>query len=130
MLVYYLAAVRRYCRSCVGKLALYQPPSEGARWSGLFASSDSLSSLGRLTGAGEFVSLSQWGTLSLGAVTGNNSFFVLNQSEFEQWGFASDDVLRLCPPGSEALASLGVYGKGRRSRRGTGCRGLSLSPWR
>lgn len=59
MLVYYLAAVRRYCRSCVGKLALYQPPSEGARWSGLFASSDSLSSLGRLTGAGEFVSLSQ-----------------------------------------------------------------------
>lgn len=35
-----------------GKLALYQPPSEGARWSGLFASSDSLSSLGRLTGAG------------------------------------------------------------------------------
>ena len=53
MLVYYLAAVRRYCRSCLGKLALYQPPSEGARWSGLFVSSDSLSSLGRLTGAGE-----------------------------------------------------------------------------
>lgn len=105
-----------------GKLALYQPPSEGARWSGLFASSDSLSSLGRLTGAGEFVSLSQWGTLSLGAVTGNNSFFVLNQSEFEQWGLASDDVLRLCPPGSRHLRRLAYTEKdeGAAAERGAG----------
>lgn len=104
------------------KLALYQPPSEGARWSGLFASGDSLSSLNRLTSAGEFVPLSQWGTLSLGAVTGNNGFFVLNQSEFEQWGLGSDDVLRLCPPGSRHLRRLAYTEKDERAavERGAG----------
>lgn len=105
-----------------GKLTLYQPPSEGARWSGLFASSDSLSSLGRLTSAGEFVPLSQWGGLSLGAVTGNNGFFVLNQSEFEQWELGLDDVLRLCPPGSRHLRRLAYTKKDERAaaERGAG----------
>lgn len=105
-----------------GKLALYQPPSEGARWSGLFASSASLASLSRLMSTGEFVPLSQWGTLSLGAVTGNNGFFVLNQSEFEQWGLASDDVLRLCPPGSRHLRRLAYTEEDERTavERGAG----------
>ena len=42
-------------------------------------------------------------------------------------GFASDDVLRLSA-GLEALAPLGIYGKGRRSRRGTGRRGHLFRP--
>ena len=55
-------------------------------------------------------------------MTGNNSFFVLNQSEFEQWGFASDDVLRLCPPGSRHLRRLAYTEKdeGAAAERGAG----------
>ena len=81
-----------------------------------------------------FVSLSQWGTLSLGAVTGNDSFFVLNRERQEvrgQWGLASDDVLRLCPPGLQRhLRRLAYTEKDEGAAAERGARGLSLSPWR
>lgn len=84
----------------------YRPSEPGARWSGLFASKGSLGSLESLITQGRFVSLEQWGRVALGAVTGNNSYFVMTESEKKSWGLIESDVVPLSPPGSRHLRRL------------------------
>ncbi|MEI6985859.1 MAG: N-6 DNA methylase [Rhodospirillaceae bacterium] len=50
-----------------------------------------------------FVSLKDWGSTYLGAVTGNNAYFTLSSSDLATHGLSENDCLRLLPPGSRHL---------------------------
>lgn len=106
-------------------LAMFSPLHAGARWSGLFATKDSLQALARLQEDGLFGSLEQWGRIALGGVTGKNSFFVLSASEKEQWGLLDSDVAPLCPPGSKHLRRLSYTAAAHRAACAEG-RGVYL----
>lgn len=85
------------------EVSRYEPGAAGSRWSGLFASGASSRALEALRASGDFPSLSEWGRIALGTVTGCNRFFVLSTSEVEAWGLEKTDVVPLCPPGSKHL---------------------------
>ena len=88
------------------RVASYRPHGAGRRWSGLFASRESLQSLEWLGAQGAFAPLGQWGRIALGAVTGRNGYFVLSEKEARRWGLGAGDVTPLCPPGSKHLRRL------------------------
>lgn len=50
--------------------------------------------------------LADWGTTYLGAVTGENKFFCLSDSEVATAGLEERDLLRVSPPGSRHLRGL------------------------
>ena len=58
--------------------------------------------------ASAFSSLSEWGRVRLGAVTGANSFFALSQEGARDHGLPPQDLLPLCPPGSRHLRGLSI----------------------
>jgi adenine-specific DNA-methyltransferase len=53
-----------------------------------------------------FTMLQAWGETTLGAVTGNNSYFALTDSRVAHLGLRPDDLLPLSPPGSRHLRRL------------------------
>lgn len=76
------------------------------RWSGLFASKEALESLRFLVSEKWFSSLEDWGTISLGLVTGNNSYFALTDEAIQAKSLPPDDLVDLCPPGTRHLRRL------------------------
>ncbi len=85
-------------------------PADGSRWSALL-------------NAGEqpacdlpesFCRLSEWGRVSLGAVTGDNGFFTLPQARLAEFGIDERDTLPLVPPGSQHLRKL-TYGPAQKA---------------
>jgi adenine-specific DNA-methyltransferase len=58
-----------------------------------------------LSGEG-FSILHHWGETSLGAVTGNNSFFALTWEQVKERGLSRNDLVRISPPGSRHLRGL------------------------
>ena len=59
-----------------------------------------------LRDAKHLVSLADWGTVRLGAVTGANDYFCLSADEADRLGLGEDDVVALCPAGSRHLRGL------------------------
>ncbi len=88
------------------RLVSFQPPEQSGRWSGMFAGNTSLQALASLASTHAFVELEQWGTVSLGAVTGKNDYFVLSQAEAKRWQLTERDVIPVSPPGSKHLRRL------------------------
>ena len=84
------------------------PEADGARWGGIAVPKTALDVLSRLESEGLLCPLSQWGSVSLGAVTGANSFFALSKTAVEENGLNDDDVIPLCPPGSKHLTVFDV----------------------
>ncbi len=87
----------------------YVPPSPHERWSGIFAPKDAKDSLSLLLGT-SFVRLEEWGSISLGAVTGCNSYFAVSARTISEYGLTEEDVLTLSPPGSRHLRRLALDG--------------------
>lgn len=83
----------------------YAPRSRAERWSPMLAPAEARRSLESLL-AHDFCPLETWGTISLGAVTGRNSFFALTKTEVEQLGLSRESLIPLCPPGSQHLRRL------------------------
>lgn len=105
----------------LGVSVRYSPESPSARWSAGLVSSDARSALDDLMGE-EFCRLDSWGKISLGSVTGNNSFFVLSDDDLHEWGLGKKDVVPLSPPGSRHLRKLALTNsdmkKHRRANKG------------
>lgn len=80
-----------------------KPASNGERWTNVLAPDTSLTIVQRLIEDGYLVELKEWGRLSLGSVTGCNSFFVLSKHEVEELGLVDGDWIAACPPGSNHL---------------------------
>ena len=78
----------------------------GQRWTTALVSDEATQALHRLTSAGTFAPLAAWGRLSLGAVTGNNKYFLLSPSTAHELGLTAEDTIRVSPPGSSHLRSL------------------------
>lgn len=81
-------------------------PKVGQRWNGALTPEPADTALHELLRAGVVQPLSTWGRLSLGAVTGGNSYFALSPAEVSSLNLAAQDVIPISPPGSRHLRSL------------------------
>lgn len=81
-------------------------PVDGSKWSSLLrAGAESFA-----VDADSFCTLGEWGRVSLGAVTGDNQYFTLDEGRIHLHGLTERDSIRIVPPGSQHLRSL-VYGQ-------------------
>ncbi|MGB7962798.1 MAG: N-6 DNA methylase, partial [Propionicimonas sp.] len=78
----------------------------GERWTTALVSLEAQQHLHQLAAAGALAPLSRWGRLSLGAVTGNNRYFMLSPEQARDLGLASTDVMPVSPAGSSHLRAL------------------------
>lgn len=85
----------------------YQPPSLGDKWTGaLVRGGEAQVALDALTSSASFGVLSDWGRVALGAVTGNNGYFLLTPSQAAELGLREDELVRTSPPGSRHLREI------------------------
>ncbi|MBD3783001.1 MAG: N-6 DNA methylase [Micrococcales bacterium] len=84
----------------------WTPPDPGGKWTASLLTEDALSVYTTVAGATGWSTLSAWGETSLGAVTGNNSFFTLTDDRVKSLGLGRDEVVRISPPGSTHLRGL------------------------
>ena len=83
----------------------FYPKSPTDRWSKGFVEPSTIQQLDNLEGRG-FCRLDDWGQISLGSVTGSNSFFALSEDQMTRWKLSDEDTLPLSPPGSSHLRNL------------------------
>ena len=84
----------------------WRPPQNDAKWSAALIAGESLDLYRELTDCGDFVPLSGWGDVSLGAVSGNNSYFRIPPSSAAAYGLRSCDLVGVLPPNGKALRGL------------------------
>lgn len=82
------------------------PVSAGDRWTTALVSAQASASLAQMVDRGTFVPLSEWGRITLGAVTGNNRFFTLSPAEAREHGLRPSDLVPISPAGSTHLRAL------------------------
>lgn len=80
----------------------------GERWNASFVSTGAHDLLRSLADEEAWSPLSDWGRLSLGAVTGNNQYFTLSPDRAAELGLASSDVVAISPAGSSHLRALSI----------------------
>lgn len=78
----------------------------GERWTTALVSLEAQQHLQQLDAVGAVAQLSTWGRLSLGAVTGNNRYFILSPERARELGLASTDLVPVSPAGSSHLRAL------------------------
>jgi adenine-specific DNA-methyltransferase len=86
----------------------WHPPSRDGKWSAGMLSSDGLAAYARATNHKGFGLLEDWGSTTLGMVTGNNKFFGLAPAKVDELGLEPSDVVLLSPPGSRHLRGLSL----------------------
>lgn len=67
-----------------------------------------------------FATLSEWGGVDLGMVTGNNKYFTLDRDAVRRLGLRESELLRISPPGSRHLRGLAITEKGWEELRNQG----------
>jgi len=100
----------------------------GERWTTALVSAEAQHDLSRLADVGWLSPLSQWGRISLGAVTGNNRYFTLSPAQANEWGLAASDVVPISPAGSSHLRALSITRAGHASLGKAGARTLLFRP--
>lgn len=80
----------------------------GERWNAGFVSTDAHDLLRSLADEEAWSPLSDWGRLSLGAVTGNNQYFTLSPEAAGELGLTRRDVMAISPAGSRHLRALSI----------------------
>ena len=81
-------------------------PTGGEKWTPALIPADALRVYRQLTTSSEFSRMIDWGETYLGCVTGNNAYFTLSVEDAAKHGLASDDLLKISPPGSRHLRGL------------------------
>lgn len=140
-----LLHARGYGEGSTGSLVLRQvqdadslrAPSRETRWSPLDASQKWTPSLvaeeavavtQSLVEREDVGPLSEWGKVSLGAVTGANGYFALTAARVAELGLSARDLHRLSPPGSSHLRQLVLDDAAMRRLDATGQRTWLFSP--
>ena len=80
-------------------------PSESEKWTPALVARDTFTTYQMIVDEG-FEELSKWGSVYLGAVTGNNKFFSLTVEEASENGLSQSDMIRISPPGTRHLRGL------------------------
>lgn len=105
-------------------------PKADEKWTPALISGPNLESYKKLsTGAG-FSPLLDWGDTYLGAVTGNNGYFALRRSDIARRRLASEDVIRISPPGSRHLRELNFTAEAWESLANADARCFLFYPYR
>jgi hypothetical protein len=85
----------------------FHPSSAVEKWTGALVKGDvARQLLASLHEGGAFTELSDWGHVSLGAVTGNNGFFMLTPERANALGLGASELIRMSPAGSRHLRSI------------------------
>jgi adenine-specific DNA-methyltransferase len=79
---------------------------EPRKWTSALLESHEIETYERITHGTQFSELVAWGRPYLGAVTGNNRWFALNDAEVGRLGLSMDEVVSISPPGSRHLRKL------------------------
>lgn len=85
----------------------WRPTDRGGKWTSLLLPSAVRDALGVVSETSGVGTLGDWGSTSLGMVTGANNFFTLSDSRVSEMGLKASEVLPLSPPGSAHLRGLG-----------------------
>ena len=89
------------------KSTTFSPLHAEYKWTGaLVQDVAGPAALDALMKASEFAPLSDWGRVALGAVTGNNGYFMLTPERAQELGLGPDDIVKTSPPGSGHLRSV------------------------
>lgn len=78
----------------------------GERWTAALVSAEASHHLSHLAAQRAMVPLTEWGRLSLGAVTGNNRYFTLTPEHARELGLLRSDTVAISPAGSSHLRHL------------------------
>ncbi|MCE9683736.1 HsdM family class I SAM-dependent methyltransferase [Halomonas alkalisoli] len=81
-------------------------PRDEEKWTPALLSSQAFSLYEECISQGQFEPLSNWGSIYLGAVTGNNKYFTLTQNEAARLKIPKKDLVKISPPGSRHLRGL------------------------
>ena len=84
----------------------WTPAPEETKWTSALAAGESFDFYNELLDSQEFVPLSRWGTVHLGAVSGNNTYFRMSKDQADRLSLGPSDLVDVLPPGSRALANL------------------------
>lgn len=84
----------------------WRPIDRAGKWTSLLLPSAVRDALGVISEASGVGTLGDWGSTSLGMVTGANNFFTLSDSRVREMRLAASEVLPLSPPGSTHLRGL------------------------
>lgn len=98
-------------------------PSGGDKWTPALLAPSIVSTYSSLATGEGFSRLLDWGETYLGAVTGNNSYFSMTQSEAREAGLRDADLVHISPPGSRHLRGLTFTSKAweRLANEGAAC---------
>ncbi len=77
-------------------------PPESGKWTDILVPK-AARGLNREVTSKHFVSLSDYGSIELGTVTGGNAFFALNEATREEYGLDESQLVRISPPGTRHL---------------------------
>lgn len=106
----------------------WAPVDPASKWTPSLLDADTLALYTGLLGGGHFTDLRAWGKTTLGAVTGDNSFFALSEARTRELGLDTTDVIPLSPPGSTHLRGLAYGVDGWRAHRESGARAWLFRP--
>jgi tRNA1(Val) A37 N6-methylase TrmN6 len=79
----------------------------GDKWSAGRVSAAFISDYGTAAALNGVGQLRDWGSVSLGVVTGNNAFFTMSSAEIGRHGIAAEDLRSIAPPMKPAKRGLG-----------------------
>lgn len=84
----------------------WTPADPSAKWTPSLLSAEALSTYSGLLTNEAFGGLEEWGSTTLGMVTGNNRFFAVSPAKAVSLGLSESETLPLSPPGSSHLRGL------------------------
>jgi hypothetical protein len=93
-----------------GPMHLNVAPADEGKWTDFLLPVEQRQLFDRVA-ADHFVSLGEYGTPSLGTVTGSNNFFCLTEETRQEFEIAERHLERISPPGTRHLKGLSLTGK-------------------
>lgn len=86
----------------------WSPLNPEGKWTELLAPAPARAKLAVLRNRAALTPLSEWGSIRLGAVTGNNSYFTLSPLHARELALERRDLVRISPSGSAHLHGLSL----------------------
>ena len=81
----------------------WKPSRDDTKWSAALIAGESLDLYKEIMDCGDFSRLSDWGDVSLGAVSGNNGYFRMPQIKAIEHGLQHNDLVDVLPSNGKAL---------------------------
>ena len=83
-------------------------PKQSDKWTSALLSTQAMALYDASLSTPHFERLASWGSAYLGAVTGNNAYFTLSQTDAVAAGLQAKDLRSISPPGSRHLRGLTI----------------------